>query len=54
MAELVRITHPDLGEAYAPASALRQMPDWRLAEAEPPAPTQDAKPARRPREKDDN
>lgn len=52
--ELVRITHPDLGEAYAPASALRHMPAWRLAEDEPPAPTQDAKPVRRPREKDND
>jgi hypothetical protein len=46
MAELVRITHPQLGEAYAPASALRQMPAWRLAEDAPPSP------AKRPRKKE--
>lgn len=54
---LVLVTHPDVGEALVPSSALRQMsPRWRLVEAtpEPTATTEEPKPARRPRDKDDD
>lgn len=33
MAELVRVTHPDIeGEALVPETALRQMTGWRRVE----------------------
>lgn len=51
MAELVRVTHPDIeGEALVPETALRQMTGWRRVEQPP---TEQAEPERAETDKDD-